>query len=47
MFFHNLTPKAPAGSKEHQPPHKRSNLESTKLLSQSYNATSIYLTEPD
>jgi hypothetical protein len=34
MFFHNPTPKAPTGSKEYQPPHKLSNLESTAILHQ-------------
>jgi hypothetical protein len=34
MFFHNPTPKVPAGSREHHPPHKLPHLESTTILHQ-------------
>lgn len=34
MFFYNPTPKAPMGSKEHQPHHKLPNFESTAILYQ-------------
>jgi hypothetical protein len=34
MFFHNPTPKAPTSSREHHPPHKLPNLESTTTLHQ-------------
>lgn len=34
MFFHNPTPKAPIGSREHHPPYKQPNLESTATLHQ-------------
>jgi len=34
MVFHNPTPKAPTGSREHHPPHKLPNLESIATLHQ-------------
>jgi hypothetical protein len=34
IFFHNPTPKAPAGSRERHPPYKMPNLESTVTLHQ-------------
>jgi hypothetical protein len=34
IFFHKPTPKAPTGSREHHPPHKLPNLDSTTTLHQ-------------
>jgi hypothetical protein len=47
MLFQTPTPKAPAGSREHHPPHMLLYLDSTTQLSQTHNATTIYLAGHD